>query len=78
MRLVGKTERDKHSSLFSLSISDKGKKFYNTDTRNSEGSSRHRILLDVKSRPDSPTQLQVTWSQFYKTIAVIFNGKLRR
>lgn len=44
-------------TIFNVTNTDYGD--YECVAKNSEGSSRHRILLDVKSRPDTPTQLQV-------------------
>ena len=44
-------------TIFNMTNTDYGD--YECVAKNSEGSSRHRILLDVKSRPDQPSQLQV-------------------
>lgn len=44
-------------TIFNITNSDYGD--YECFAKNSEGLSKHRILLDVKSRPDTPTQLQV-------------------
>lgn len=44
-------------TIYNMTNSDYGD--YECLAKNTEGSSKHRILLDVKSRPDAPTQLQV-------------------
>ena len=43
-----------------LNVSEDDYGQYECTARNTEGVSRHRVTLDVKSRPETPSELRVT------------------
>ena len=61
-------------TIYNITNSDYGD--YECLARNSEGSSKHRILLDVKSRPDAPQQLQVLINVLIKNTTILGREKM--